>query len=80
MTTNDKTTVTKKAPAKKAVKTIPTWTPKGDDAKHKCSGACGKTLPVKRFPTITGRPGVRGGECRSCRNTRTKAAKEGIAR
>ena len=42
---------------------------------HKCEGSCGLRLPVKKFPTITGTH-YRIGECRSCRDTRTKAAKK----
>jgi hypothetical protein len=41
---------------------------------HKCAGACGQRLPVKKFPTITGTT-RRVAECRSCRDARTKAAK-----
>jgi hypothetical protein len=39
-----------------------------------CQGACGQTLPVSKFPTVTG-SGKRVVECRTCRNARTKAAK-----
>lgn len=41
---------------------------------HKCAGACGQRLPVKKFPTVTGTT-RRVSECRSCRDARTKAAK-----
>lgn len=40
-----------------------------------CAGACGRELPVKKFPTVTGTPGIRVAECRECRDARTKAAK-----
>ncbi len=45
---------------------------------HKCAGKCRQTLPVRKFPTITGTPN-RVAECRSCRNARTAAAKEAKA-
>ncbi len=45
---------------------------------HKCEGACGQRLPVKKFPTVTGTT-RRVAECRSCRDARTKAAKEAKA-
>lgn len=47
---------------------------------HQCAGACGETKPIKAFPTITGRPGVRVSECRTCRNARGKAAKADAAK
>lgn len=42
---------------------------------HTCVGECGSELPVKKFPTVTGTPGLRVAECRTCRDTRSKAAK-----
>lgn len=38
---------------------------------HVCSGACGQTLPIVKFPTIGG--GRRGSECRKCRDERRTA-------
>ena len=37
-----------------------------------CIGACGKLLPITKFPTPSGFPGgqVRIAECRSCRDKR----------
>lgn len=46
----------------------------GSKETHKCQGKCGKTLPVKKFPT-TGKDGHRAVECRPCRDDRTKAEK-----
>jgi hypothetical protein len=37
-----------------------------------CSGSCGATLPLQKFPTT---PKGRGTECRTCRNARRAAAK-----
>lgn len=36
---------------------------------HRCSGECGRILPVTRFPT-TDEKNVRMGECRRCRDDR----------
>ncbi|MFT4288149.1 hypothetical protein [Nocardioides sp.] len=57
------------AAVKAATRAPRTWTVTGPDATHKCEGACGQTLPLKRFPTtkVTGQRGV---ECRSCRDSR----------
>lgn len=64
-----------KADAPKRAK-VGTFDVSGKDGEtHKCVGACGEKKPVKAFPTITGRPDVRVAECRSCRDTRTKAEK-----
>jgi len=84
-----KATATKAAPAKKA--TTRKAPAKGSRAfvtggrfdasdveTHKCEGKCRQTLPVKKFPTITGTP-YRIGECRACRDARTKADKEAKA-
>lgn len=38
-----------------------------------CTGACGQSLPLTKFPTTTA--GKRGTECRTCRDTRRAAAK-----
>jgi hypothetical protein len=48
-----------------------TFTP-GKAKTHRCAGACGKTLPVVKFPTTTG--GRRVSECRECRDARRAAA------
>jgi hypothetical protein len=51
------------------------------DESHTCR-ACGRCLPVNKFPTITG-PECRDTECRACRDERTnrkaKNADERIA-
>jgi hypothetical protein len=64
-----------KAKGVPAAERLGTFTVTGKEGQtHKCVGACGKTLPVTKFPT-TGREGVRAAECRVDRDARTKAAK-----
>ena len=54
--------------------TNPIWIPEDAIARGEftCVGACGKTLPIKKFPTPSGVPGgqARIIECRSCRDAR----------
>jgi hypothetical protein len=55
---------------------VASFTPTGKDGEtFKCQGACGQSLPVKKFPTITGTD-RRAVECRPDRDARTKAEKE----
>lgn len=67
-------TTTRKAPAKDAKVLVTGGRFDASDVEtHKCEGKCRQMLPVKKFPTITG-TSYRIGECRSCRDARTKAA------
>ena len=54
--------------------TNPIWIPEDAIARGEftCVGACGKTLPIKKFPTPSGVPGgqARIIECRACRDAR----------
>ena len=54
------------ASAEATPKPAKTVVPAGDTIT--CVGACGETKPVSKFPTITGKPGVRGTTCRACRD------------
>ena len=67
-----------KAAATKAATTtrvrFGTWDASADNAEHQCAGACGVIQHARAFPT-TGKPGMRGTECRTCRDARLTAAK-----
>ena len=50
------------------------WIPEAaiEQGEFTCIGACGKTLPLNKFPTASGHPGgaIRLVECRACRDAR----------
>jgi hypothetical protein len=57
----------------KAGKTQPTATvPAADAQTQVCQGACGQTLPLRKFPTLRD-PSKRGTECRTCRDARRES-------
>ena len=60
-------------PAKKGANTFP-----ADRQFHVCTGACGKRLPARAFPTISGTD-RRVSECRKCRDARRAAASSAAA-
>lgn len=49
--------------------------PTAPDAVRMCCGPCGEAKPTTSFPTVSGRPGTRVGECRGCRDERLSRAK-----
>jgi hypothetical protein len=57
-----------------AMTTNPIWIPEEAMAlgEFTCVGACGRTLPIRKFPTPSGVPGghARIIECRECRDAR----------
>lgn len=57
------------------VRSVGTFFPIAPDAVRMCSGACGEVKPSTSFPTISGQPGARNGECRACRDERLGTAK-----
>lgn len=52
-----------------------TFFPVAPDAVRMCSGPCGEVKPSTSFPTISGQPGARSGECRACRDARLDRAR-----
>lgn len=44
--------------------------PVAPDSVRMCSGPCGEVKLCTSFPTVSGKPGARYGECRACRNNR----------
>ena len=71
--TKAKAKATKKAAAPKTPRTKIGTFEVGDLTEFKCEGACGQTLPVKKFPTAG--EGKRAVECRPDRDVRTAAEK-----
>ena len=74
-----KRTTTKDTTPKESSRTKSTVSQDGDMT---CTGTCGETLPVTRFPTIRTKDGsyVRRDECRSCQTTRRAAARDAKAK
>jgi len=44
--------------------------PVAPDSVRMCSGPCGEVKLCTSFPTVSGKPGARYGECRACRDNR----------
>lgn len=40
---------------------------------RRCQGACNAVRPLTKFPTVSGKPGERGAECRDCAKARRAA-------
>lgn len=54
-------------------RTADTFIPVAPDAVRMCSGPCGAIKICTSFPTVSGQPGTRYGECRPCRDDRLRA-------
>lgn len=52
--------------------TADTFAPVAQDAVRMCTGPCGELKICTAFPTVSGQPGARYGECRACRDERLR--------